>query len=88
MTQKFAGERTLMRVFIGEIPPARFSGQLSGAALRAAAPAFAFGAEAPVSAHQLEDHATCAFRTLGKRLLRLEVDERSAVGVETGEQVA
>jgi len=71
-----AAERERVRVFIGEIPPARFSGQLSGAALRAAAPAFAFGAEAPVSAHQLEDHATCAFRTLGKRLLRLEVDER------------
>jgi RecB family exonuclease len=71
-----AAERERVRAFVGEIPPGRFSGQLSGAALRASAPAFAFGADAPVSAHQLEDHATCAFRTLGKRLLRLEVDER------------
>jgi ATP-dependent helicase/nuclease subunit B len=37
---------------------------------------FAFGPAAPVSAHQLEDHATCGFRTLGKRLLRIEVDDR------------
>lgn len=71
-----AAERERVRVFVGEIPPGRFSGQLSGAALRAAIPSFAFGADAPISAHQLEDHATCAFRTLGKRLLRLEVDER------------
>ncbi len=38
--------------------------------------AFAFGAAKPASAHQLEDHATCEFRTLGKRLLRIEVDDR------------
>jgi RecB family exonuclease len=71
-----AAERERVRAFIGEIPPGRFSGQLSGAARQIAAGAFAFGESAPASAHQLEDHATCAFRTLGKRLLRIEVDER------------
>jgi ATP-dependent helicase/nuclease subunit B len=71
-----AAERERVRVFVGEIPPGRFSGQLSGEALRSAAAAFAFDAGAPVSAHQLEDHATCGFRTLGKRLLRIEVDDR------------
>ncbi len=71
-----AAERERVRVFVGEIAPGRFSGQLSGRALQAALPVFAFGPEAPVSAHQLEDHATCAFRTLGKRLLRIDVDER------------
>lgn len=71
-----AAERERVRAFVGEIPPGRFSGQLSGEALRSAAPVFAFGPGAPVSAHQLEDHATCGFRTLGKRLLRIEVDDR------------
>jgi ATP-dependent helicase/nuclease subunit B len=69
-------ERERVRAFIGEIAPGRFSGQLSGVALQRALPAFAFGADAPLSAHQLEDHATCAFRTLGKRLLRIDVDDR------------
>ncbi len=69
-------ERERVRAFIGEIAPGRFSGQLSGVALQRALPAFAFGADGPLSAHQLEDHATCAFRTLGKRLLRIEVDDR------------
>lgn len=71
-----AAERERVRAFIGEIPPGRFSGQLSGAALRIAAQEFAYGPERPASAHQLEDHATCAFRTLGKRLLKIEVDDR------------
>src|SRR5467141_651100 len=71
-----AAERERVRAFVGEIPPGRFSGQLSGEALRSAAATFAFGPGAPVSAHQLEDHAICAFRTLGKRLLRIEVDDR------------
>ena len=71
-----AAERERVRVFVGEIPPGRFSGQLSGPALQAARSAFAFGPEAPVSAGQLEDHATCAFRTLGKRLLHIDVDDR------------
>jgi ATP-dependent helicase/DNAse subunit B len=69
-------ERERVRAFIGEIAPGRFSGQLSGVALQRALPAFAFGADGPLSAHQLEDHATCAFRTLGKRLLHIEVDDR------------
>ena len=71
-----AAERERVRAFVGEIAPGRFSGQLSGEALRSAAAAFAFGPGAPVSAHQLEDHATCGFRTLGKRLLGIEVDDR------------
>src|SRR5467141_4992501 len=71
-----AAERERVRAFVGEIPPGRFSGQLSGEALQSAAATFAFGPGAPVSAHQLEDHAICAFRTLGKRLLRIEVDDR------------
>jgi RecB family exonuclease len=70
-----AAERERVRAFVGEIPPGRFSGQLSGAALEQARTRFAFAAEAPLSAHQLEDYATCAFRTLGKRLLHIEVDE-------------
>src|SRR5207245_7483852 len=69
-------ERERVPAFIGEIAPGRFSGQLSGAALQRALPAFAFGADGPLSAHQLEDYATCAFRTLGKRLLHIEVDDR------------
>src|SRR5438132_324944 len=69
-------ERERVRAFIGEIAPGRFSGQLSGVALQRALPAFAFGPDSPLSAHQLQDHATCAFRTLGKRLLRIEVDDR------------
>ncbi|HET9752604.1 MAG TPA: PD-(D/E)XK nuclease family protein, partial [Myxococcales bacterium] len=71
-----AAERERVRAFVGEIPAGRFSGQLDGAALALAQAAFAFGAERPASAHQLEDHATCEFRTLGKRLLRIEVDDR------------
>jgi ATP-dependent helicase/nuclease subunit B len=71
-----AAERERVRAFVGEIPPGRFSGQLSGAALHHARAVFAFGKQAPLSAHQLEDHATCAFRTLGKRLLHIEVDDR------------
>src|SRR6267378_3915236 len=71
-----AAERERVRAFVGEIPPGRFSGQLSGEALQSAAATFAFGPGAPISAHQLEDHATCGFRTLGKRLLRIEVDDR------------
>jgi ATP-dependent helicase/DNAse subunit B len=71
-----AAERERVRAFISRIPAGRFSGQLSGAALELARTTFAFGPDQPVSAHQLEDHATCEFRTLAKRLLRLEVDER------------
>jgi RecB family exonuclease len=69
-------ERERVRAFVGEIAPGRFSGQLAGAALQLSAQAFAFGEMAPASARQLEDHATCGFRTLGRRLLRIDVDER------------
>ena len=70
-----AAERERVRAFVGEIPPGRFSGQLSGAALEHARATFAFGGDAPLSANQLEDYATCAFRTLGKRLLHIDVDD-------------
>jgi len=69
-------ERERVRVFIREIQPGRFSGLLSGAAQRIAAQAFAFGPGAPASAHQLEEHGTCGFRTLAHRLLRISRDER------------
>src|SRR5712691_1661792 len=68
-------ERERVRAFIMEAPAGRFSGQLSGAALQTALPVFRFGPDAPLSSHQLEDNATCAFRTLAHRLLRIEVDE-------------
>ena len=68
-------ERERVRTFTGEIRPGRFSGGLSGAALQIAAARFAFGTDAPLSASVLEAHATCGFRTLGRKLLRLEVDE-------------
>ena len=71
-----AAERERVRAFVGEIAPGRFSGQLTGAALQLSAQAFAFGPDAPASSGQLEDHATCGFRTLGKRLLRIDPDER------------
>jgi ATP-dependent helicase/DNAse subunit B len=71
-----AAERERVRAFVREIPAGRYSGQLDGAALALAQAAFAFGADRPASAHQLEDHATCEFRTLGKRLLHIEVDDR------------
>jgi len=68
-------ERERLRVFVREIAPGRFSGQLSGAARELAAQVFRFGPEAPVSARQLEDNAICSFRTLGRRLLRIDVDD-------------
>ena len=68
-------ERERVRVFIREIPPGRFSGQLSGAARSVAARTFAFGRDAPASSHQLEEHGICGFRTLAHRLLRVSRDE-------------
>ena len=68
-------ERERVRAFIREIEPGRFSGRLSGAALAAVEPLFEFGPEAPASAHQLEENGTCAFRTFGHRVLRVETDE-------------
>jgi len=72
-------ERERVRVFIGEIAPGRFSGQLSGEALELARAKFAFGPDAPASARQLEDHALCGFRTLGRRLLHLSQDDQDDV---------
>jgi hypothetical protein len=68
-------ERERVRAFVGQIPPGRFSGQLSGAALALAQPLFAFGPEAPLSATLLEQDATCPFRTLGRTLLGLDDDD-------------
>ncbi|HKC59397.1 MAG TPA: PD-(D/E)XK nuclease family protein [Myxococcales bacterium] len=70
-----AAERERLRAFVGEIEPGRFSGKLSGAALQAALPKFRFGPDAPLSAHQLEEHATCGFRTLAHKLLGVEQEE-------------
>lgn len=70
-----AAERERVRAFIREIEPGRFSGRLSGAARSIAEQQFRFDAQAPASARQLEEHATCGFRTLGHRLLHLEADE-------------
>ncbi len=69
-------DRERVRAFIREIEPGRFSGRLSGAAQDLCGRQFAFGPDAPVSARQLEEHATCQFRTFGHRLLRLEEDEQ------------
>ncbi|HEY2027934.1 MAG TPA: PD-(D/E)XK nuclease family protein [Myxococcales bacterium] len=68
-------ERERVRVFIKEMPPGRFSGQLSGAALEVARAAFAFAKDAPASVSRLEENANCSFRTLGHRLLHVERDE-------------
>ena len=70
-----AAERERLRAFVGEAEPGRFSGRLSGAALEAIGPKIKFGPEAPLSAHQLEEHATCGFRTLAHKLLVVEQEE-------------
>ena len=72
-------DRERVRAFIREIEPGRFSGRLSGAAQDLCSRQFAFGPDAPVSARQLEEHATCGFRTFGHRLLRLAEDEEDDV---------
>ena len=68
-------ERERLLAFVREIPPGRFSGQLSGKSLETVLPLLRFDAAAPLSANQLHEHATCGFRTLGHRLLRVEHDE-------------
>jgi RecB family exonuclease len=68
-------ERERLRAFVGDGQPGRFSGQLGGAALLAAQPHFAYGREAPLSAHQIEEFATCGFRTLGHRLVGIDAEE-------------
>ena len=70
-----AAERERLRAFVGEIEPGRFSGKLSGAAREAVAHRFRFGPDAPLSAHQLEEYATCGFRTLAHKLLGVEQEE-------------
>ena len=70
-----AAERERLRAFVGEAEPGRFSGKLSGAALEAIAQKVRFGPDAPLSAHQLEEHATCGFRTLAHKLLGVEQEE-------------
>ncbi len=64
-------EKERLGVFVGEAAPGRFSGGLSARTLDVLAPQLRFGPDAPLSAHQLEEHATCGFRTLGHRLLRV-----------------
>ena len=68
-------ERERVRAFIREIEPGRFSGRLSGAALQATAPLFQYGPDAPLSARQLEEHATCGFRSFGHRVLHVDHDD-------------
>lgn len=68
-------EKERLRAFVGETPPGRFSGGLSARTLDAIASQLRFDPAAPLSAHQLEEHATCGFRTLGHRLLRVARDE-------------
>jgi ATP-dependent helicase/DNAse subunit B len=58
-----------------EVPPGRFSGQLSGTALGLAQPLFAFGYERPLSARSLDEYATCGFRTFGRKVLGIEEDD-------------
>lgn len=65
-------ERERLRAFVGEIAPARFSGQLSGEALALARPVYRCDATAPLSASSLEEAATCPFRSYGHRVLGLE----------------
>ena len=65
-----AAERERVRAFVGEISPGRFE----------------FGERAPLSAHQIEDYATCAFRTLGKRLLHIDVDDRDDAELDLRER--
>jgi ATP-dependent helicase/nuclease subunit B len=70
-----SAERERLRAFVGEAPAGRFSGKLSDAALRAIGAELRFGPDAPLSAHQLEEFTTCAFRTLAHRILEVEQEE-------------
>ena len=51
-------ERERIRVLMREVPPGRFSGQLSGAARDLVQPLFAFASEHPLSARALDEYAT------------------------------
>ena len=68
-------ERERIRVLMREVPPGRFSGQLSGAALALSQPLFAFGADRPLSARSLDEYATCGFRSLGRKVLGIEEED-------------
>jgi len=68
-------ERERIRVLMREMPPGRFSGQLSGAARDLVQPLFAFGVDHPLSARSLDEYATCGFRTFGRKVLGIEEGE-------------
>ena len=68
-------ERERIRVLMREVPPGRFSGQLSGAARDLVQPLFAFASEHPLSARALDEYATCGFRTFGRKVLGIEEDD-------------
>ncbi|MBL8924513.1 MAG: PD-(D/E)XK nuclease family protein [Myxococcaceae bacterium] len=57
--------------------PGRFSGALGGAVLERLQPSLEWGVTRPISASQLESWANCHFLGLGRRVLRLEEDERA-----------
>lgn len=64
--------RERLRAFVGDGVPGRFSGQLGGAALQAVRGQLAYGPEAPLSSHQLEEYTTCAFKALGHRVAGIQ----------------
>ncbi len=66
-----SAERERLRSFALGGKPGRFSGGLQGEALQAALPALRFTADQPLSASQLEQHATCGFKHFARRLLRV-----------------
>jgi RecB family exonuclease len=57
--------------------PGRFSGAVGGAVLERLQLSLEWGVARPISASQLEAWAKCHFLGLGRRLLRLEEDERA-----------
>jgi len=64
-----AAERERLATFAAGLRPGRFSGGISGPALEAARPHLCFSAASPLSAHQLEQHASCGFKFFAGRLL-------------------
>src|SRR5262249_20674893 len=59
---------------------------LSGAAQEAAAALYRFGPEMPASAHRLEEHATCGFRSLAHGLLHVKDDRRDDIEIDARER--
>jgi RecB family exonuclease len=78
--------RERLRAFVGDTAPGRFSGQLGGAALQAARGQLAYGREGPLSSHQLEEYATCAFKTLGHRLVGIQEEDEGEDDLATRER--